>query len=185
MSICVLCIISLRRILCNWHLFSWCFCVFTHELKMYRLKMYSCRLLLSLIIYILSHKCAYAEISESISSMNDGLQSDDESAVLEPIPHTFDYRFNVTQDQNNGKPWHFGRQIVNCVRPAKCERLQNSTCFGSKIPYKFTSLALTDATSQADSRAQLHMYEALRNIPKCWAVIQVMFTQQFSDRANQ
>lgn len=139
--------------------------------------MYSCRLLVPLIIAILSHQCVHADIGESISSMNDGLHSDVESAVLEPIPNTIDYRFNVIQDQNNGKPWHIGRQIVNCVRPAKCERLQSTTCFGSKIPYKLTSLVLTDSTSQADSRAQLHMYEALRNVPKCWHVIQVMFAQ--------
>lgn len=131
----------------------------------------SSRLWLSVVIYILSHRHVIAEFSPTISSLNDGLQSEDESVVLESI-NARDYRINITKNQN-GKPWHDERYITHCVRPAKCERLQNSTCFGSKIPYKFTSLALTDATSQADSRSQLHMFEALRNIPKCWAVIQV------------
>lgn len=128
-------------------------------------------LCLLVVIYVLSRSHARAEFSPTISSLNDGLQSEHKSVVLEAI-NGRDYRFNVVNDQN-GKPWHDERYITYSVRPAECERLQNSTCFGSKIPYKFTSLALTDATSQIESRAQLHMFEALRNVPKCWAVIQV------------
>lgn len=121
-----------------------------------------------------------AEYTPTISSLNDGLLAEDESFVLQPINGTRDYRINITKDQH-GKPWHDERKeryITHCVRPAKCEKLQNNTCFGSKIPYKFTSLALTDSSSQAESREELYKFEALRNVPKCWAVIQVS-DQQF------
>lgn len=133
--------------------------------------MYSSRLWLSVVIYILSHRHVIAEFSPTISSLEDGLQSEDGSMVLESI-NARDYRINITKNQN-GKPWHDERYNTYCLRPAKCERLQNSTCFGSKIPYKFTSLALTDATSQDDSRGQMRVLEAIRNVPECWKVIQV------------
>lgn len=120
---------------------------------------------------ILTHNQTIAEFSPTTSTLNDDLQSEHQPVVLEVI-NGRDYRFNVNNEQS-GKPWHDKRYITYSVRPGRCERLQNSTCFGSKVPYKFTSLALTDATSQIESRAQLHMFEALRNVPKCWAVIQV------------
>lgn len=73
------------------------------------------------------------------------------------------------------KPWFDGRDIrhIHCVRSGRCEKLKNSTCFGSKLPYQFTSLDLTDSLNQDESRERLYNYEALRYIPKCWAVIQV------------
>lgn len=100
--------------------------------------------------------------------------SDDESIVLEAIAGTRDFRINSKKDQFE-KPWFDGRDLrfIHCVRPAKCEKLRNNTCFGSKLPYTSTSLDLTDSFSQEESREKLYNYEALRNIPKCWAVIQV------------
>lgn len=72
------------------------------------------------------------------------------------------------------KRWFDGRDLrhIHCVRPGKCERLKNATCFGSRLPYQLTSLDLTDAMHQEETRERLYNYEALRNIPKCWAVIQ-------------
>lgn len=116
-----------------------------------------------------------ADFSQGIPSLNDGLQAEDKGLHLEPVNGTRDYRVQKNRDEN-GKPWHDERKeryIIHCVRPAKCERLQSGTCFGSKIPYKFTSLALTDASTQLESREELYKFEALRNVPKCWAVIQV------------
>lgn len=100
--------------------------------------------------------------------------TEDDSLVLEPIPGTRDFRINSKKDQDD-KPWFDGRDLrfIHCVRPAKCEKLKNSTCFGSKLPYAYTSLDLTDSFTQEESREKLYNYEALRNIPKCWAVIQV------------
>lgn len=114
-----------------------------------------------------------ADFSAAGSRLNVGL-SEDEQIVLEPINGTRDFRINSKKDADD-KPWFDGRDLrfIHCVRPAKCEKVQNNTCFGSKLPYAMTSLALTDSKSQEESREKLYNYEALRNIPKCWAVIQV------------
>lgn len=98
---------------------------------------------------------------------------DDLELDLEPINGTTDFRVNITLDLG-GKPWYDDRkEQYRCVRPAKCEKLQNSTCFGSKIQYKYTSVQLTDEGSQESSLKKLYQLEAFRNIPECWAVIQV------------
>lgn len=92
---------------------------------------------------------------------------------LEPIVGTKDFRANVTIDLS-GKPWYDDRkERYRCVRPAKCEKLQNSTCFGSKIQFKYTSVQLSNEESQENSLKKLYQLEAFRNIPECWAVIQV------------
>lgn len=117
--------------------------------------------------------CSVADFSPAGSRLNADL-AEDESIVLEPINGTKDFRINSKKDQDD-KPWFDGRDLrfIHCVRPAKCEKLLNNTCFGSKLPYSFTSLALTESLTQEESREKLYNYEALRNIPKCWAVIQV------------
>lgn len=89
-----------------------------------------------------------------------------------------DFRSNVTKDIS-GKPWHDDRQeryIIRCVRPTKCERLQTNTCFGGRIPYKFTSVELSEEGSQEHIVKKLKQLEALKNVPKCWTVIQVSFS---------
>lgn len=108
-----------------------------------------------------------ANYSPSISSLNDDLQSD--SFTLDAINGTHDFRLNFFKDQFR-RPWRTGGHrepdTTQCVRPAKCEKLQNATCFGIKIPYRSTSSLLTESE-------QIRIFEALRNIPKCWAVVQV------------
>lgn len=101
---------------------------------------------------------------------------DDEYLDLVPI-NGRDFRSNITKDIS-GKPWHLDddrkeRYIIRCVRPTKCEKILNNTCFGGKIPYKFTSVELSDLGTQENSIRKLNQLEALRNVPKCWAVIQV------------
>lgn len=146
---------------------------------------FSFRLFLILIVVALSilhNGQATADFSVTGTRMNVGL-SEDEQIVLEPINGTRDYRINSKKDADD-KPWFDGSDLrfIHCVRPAKCERLHNNTCFGSKLPYLMTSLALTDSKTQEESREKLYNYEALRNIPKCWAVIQVKHTTpQFSN----
>lgn len=135
---------------------------------------YDFRLLfLSAIALILGNGVVSGDFSASGARTNVGM-AEDEVVVLESINGTRDFRINNKKDAYD-KPWFDGRdfRFIHCVRPAKCERLQNSTCFGSKLPYTMTSLALTDSNSQEESREKLYNYEALRNIPKCWSVIQV------------
>lgn len=83
--------------------------------------------------------------------------------------------FIKTGKKDNDTKWIDPRDIrhIHCVRPGKCEKLKNATCFGYKLPYTYSSLDLTDSDNQEKSRERLFNYEALRNIPKCWAVIQV------------
>lgn len=123
--------------------------------------------------YALFTHGSITNFSPSGSSLSVGLAEDD-SLLLEPINGTRDYRINSKKDHYD-KPWFDSRdfRFIHCVRTAKCEKLRNNTCFGSKLPYSFTSLALTDSFSQEGSQEKLYNYEALRNIPKCWAVIQV------------
>lgn len=100
-----------------------------------------------------------------------GDKTEDELLELKPINSTGDFR--ITIKDTTGKPWD--DHIVRCVRPAKCEKLQNSTCFGGKLPYRMTSSQLSNEVGQERSLEKLNQFEALRNVPKCWAVIQVSF----------
>lgn len=99
---------------------------------------------------------------------------DEERFDLEPIAGTHDFLSNITRDVS-GKPWNDARKenrITRSLRLAKCEKLQNSTCFGAKIVWKFTSIQLSNEESQENSLRKLYQLEASRFIPMCWAVIQ-------------
>lgn len=101
--------------------------------------------------------------------------SEDELLDLKPINNTGDFR--ITIKDAIGKPWD--DHIVRCVRPAKCEKLQNSTCFGGKLPYKLTSSQLSNEEGQDKILEKLHQFEAIKYVPKCWTVIQVSFFVDF------
>lgn len=116
--------------------------------------------------------CKHAVATEFSTNMHDRPE-DEVEWNLEPIAGTNDFRVNITIDLS-GKPWFDDRkERYRCVRPAECEKLQNSTCFGSKIQYKYTSVQLSNEESQENSLRKLYQLEAFRNIPECWAVIQV------------
>lgn len=137
-----------------------------------------CLTLVAYLLHIASDhvNSAVAEFSPADSTSLSLNANIDDALVLEPINGTPDYRINHMKDLFY-KPWFDSRDVdlrfVHCIRPAKCERLRNNTCFGTKLPYSLSSLALTDSMSQEESQQKLQDYEALRNIPKCWAVIQV------------
>ncbi|XP_017473360.1 PREDICTED: protein smoothened [Rhagoletis zephyria] len=107
---------------------------------------------------------------------------------LKPINGTINYRINGKTNRDN-KPWFDGRgldmQHTQCVRHGRCEKLVNSTCLGAKIPYNFTSLDLTDYRNQEQMLKHLHSYRALRNVPKCWAVIQPFLCSVFMPKCEQ
>lgn len=97
-----------------------------------------------------------------------------------------DFLSNITKDIS-GKPWHDDREqnyIIRCLRPTKCERIQTNTCFGGKIPYKFTSGQLSEEGNQEHNLKKLAQLEALRNVPKCWEVIQVSISFVFHYLVN-
>ncbi|XP_014468938.1 PREDICTED: protein smoothened-like isoform X2 [Dinoponera quadriceps] len=62
---------------------------------------------------------------------------------------------------------------MNCRRPAKCIPLQKSICMGMKLPYTYTTLDLIpEHVTQSIIEERLHLLQALRHVPKCWAVVQ-------------
>jgi smoothened len=94
--------------------------------------------------------------------------------LLEPINGTQNFRMHGKKGKDGEKKWFDEREMryIYCVRPSKCEPLRFKTCFGSNLPYTSTSLDLTDDYSQEQTLEKLYSYQALRHIPKCWAVIQ-------------
>ncbi|XP_076361790.1 smoothened, frizzled class receptor [Tachypleus tridentatus] len=61
----------------------------------------------------------------------------------------------------------------SCYKPAHCQPLYNTTCFGVKLPYAHTALALVNTSeSLADVKEQLILWKGLQSVPRCWAVIQ-------------
>lgn len=66
-----------------------------------------------------------------------------------------------------------GRYIY-CVREAEspCEKIEIKQCFGQTIPYESTNQDLTMFFSQDVALEKITSYQALKHVPKCWAVIQ-------------
>lgn len=112
--------------------------------------------------------------------------ADTEPHQLDAIANTPNFRL-IGKRGKDERPWFSGREMrhIHCVRPARCERLRNATCFGSRLAYAQTSLDLTDAFDQAETRRLLQTYEALRHIPKCWAVVQPFLCAIFVPRCER
>lgn len=110
-----------------------------------------------------------------------------EPSDLEPINGTRNYRI-YGKNSKDDKPWFDGRvvdmRLIQCVRPGRCEKLQFKTCFGANIPYTQTSLDLTDYDSQQQIMDRLKNYEALRHVPRCWAVIQHFLCAVFAPKCE-
>jgi len=92
---------------------------------------------------------------------------------LEHINGTKNFRMHGKKTKEDKWTWEGGRYIY-CVRDAqsKCEELQTKECFGQAIPYQLTTLDLTTSYSQMASLEKLISYQALKQVPKCWSVIQ-------------
>lgn len=77
------------------------------------------------------------------------------------------------------------KSLVNyCQRPAKCEKLNYTTCMGTKLPYTFSSLNLTRITSQEEIQINLQAYKFARYVPMCWPVIQPFLCAWFMPRCE-
>ncbi|KAJ8688141.1 hypothetical protein QAD02_023936 [Eretmocerus hayati] len=62
---------------------------------------------------------------------------------------------------------------VGCKRQAKCITMTNATCMGTRLPFSSTTLDLVPVpTTEGLIREKLHELQALKHIPKCWAVVQ-------------
>ncbi|XP_055918945.1 protein smoothened [Eupeodes corollae] len=107
------------------------------------------------------------------------------SSDLEPINGTRNFKINGKNSKDD-KPWFHGRVVDmrQCVRPGRCEKLQFKTCFGANISYSQTSLDLTDYDSQQQIMDRLRDYQALRHVPRCWAVIQHFLCAVFAPKCE-
>ncbi|XP_043509886.1 protein smoothened isoform X2 [Frieseomelitta varia] len=69
---------------------------------------------------------------------------------------------------------------LNCHRPAKCVEMQRNTCMGTRLSYTTTTLDLIpEHVTQDIIEERLHVLQALRHMPKCWAVVQPLLCSIF------
>uniref|UniRef100_A0A4Y0BGP5 Protein smoothened n=1 Tax=Anopheles funestus TaxID=62324 RepID=A0A4Y0BGP5_ANOFN len=106
--------------------------------------------------------------------------------MLESINGTRNYRVHGKKGKDE-KTWYDGREMryIYCVRPAKCEPIRYKSCLGSTLPYSSISLDLTDSYSQEETHNKLFQYNALINVPKCWAVIQPFLCAVFTPKCEK
>ncbi|XP_055858335.1 protein smoothened isoform X2 [Episyrphus balteatus] len=129
----------------------------------------------------------WAIIVCSINTIAAIVSNNIEPSDLEAINGTRNYRI-YGKNSKDDKPWFDGRvvdmRLIQCVRPGKCEKLQFKTCFGANIPYTQTSLDLTDYDNQQQIMDRLKNYEALKHVPRCWAVIQHFLCAVFAPKCE-
>ncbi|XP_075546979.1 smoothened, frizzled class receptor isoform X2 [Dermacentor variabilis] len=78
---------------------------------------------------------------------------------------------------------HAWPSAEKCARPAKCEPLINATCFGAPLPYSHTTVELAnDSSSQFEIQERLDLWYGLRQIPRCWAVVQPLLCAVYRPR---
>lgn len=114
--------------------------------------------------------CYTAEASRNFISNE---ESSDSSLPLEAINNTGNFRMHGKKGKDK---WFNGQEMryIYCVKPldGKCEEIKSKQCLGTNLPYQSTTLNLTSSYSQEESFELLYSYQALRHVPKCWAVIQ-------------
>ncbi|XP_078665081.1 protein smoothened-like [Branchiostoma floridae x Branchiostoma belcheri] len=72
-----------------------------------------------------------------------------------------------------------------CKKRAKCERLEYSSCLGTSLSYHFTSTTLAnDSTNQAEAHGKLVLWTGLRNVPRCWEVIQPLLCSVYMPKCE-
>ncbi|EDW76136.1 uncharacterized protein Dwil_GK15298 [Drosophila willistoni] len=107
---------------------------------------------------------------------------------MEPIDGTMNYRLYGKKGKDD-KPWFDGldSRHIQCVRRGRCMEVNTTgnTCFGSKLPYEYTSLDLTDYRKEKELNEALQGYYALRHVPKCWAVIQPFLCAVFKPKCEK
>lgn len=138
----------------------------------------------SILLYFISFACA------SIPSRTSLYNEDTTRPFLEPINGTKNFRMHGKKSKDDSKWVWDGRdtRYIYCVRQStsKCEDLQyTETCFGQNLPYQSTSNDLTNYLSQGYSLEQLHSYQQLRHIPKCWSAIQPFLCAVFFPKCEK
>uniref|UniRef100_A0A182ILD3 Protein smoothened n=1 Tax=Anopheles atroparvus TaxID=41427 RepID=A0A182ILD3_ANOAO len=137
------------------------------------------------LFYLLVLSCTLAECKEFNPTTN-LITPEAPRHMLEPINNTRNYRMHGKKGKDE-KTWFDGREMryIHCVRPAKCEPIRHKSCLGSTLPYSSISLDLTDSYSQEETHNKLYQYNALRHVPKCWAVIQPFLCAVFMPKCEK
>ncbi|GAB0090742.1 Protein smoothened [Sergentomyia squamirostris] len=106
--------------------------------------------------------------------------------LVERINGTENFRIHGKRGKDE-KTWFEGREMkhIYCARVSKCEKLRVTKCLGSQLPYVSTSLDLSDSYSQEDTVSRLETYQALKYVPKCWAVIQPFLCAVFMPKCEK
>ncbi|KAJ8965138.1 hypothetical protein NQ314_004363, partial [Rhamnusium bicolor] len=129
-----------------------------------------------LILYFNLISCKVVHKSfEANSTGNYDYRLQADISKTEITPHIRHSELKKPKDINNNDRYLdklFDLNLGYCQRPAKCLVLNYTTCMGAKLPYHSTTLELTDLKSQEKVQEKLQLYQYLRFIPKCWAVIQ-------------
>ncbi|XP_071512212.1 protein smoothened isoform X2 [Panulirus ornatus] len=92
--------------------------------------------------------------------------------------------FPFSRDGSFTANFNESQSVDQCHQNAHCEHLEETTCLGVQLPYIHTSLALTDLPNQQTAREHLELWSALRNIPRCWAVVQPLLCAIFFPRCD-
>ncbi|XP_042205429.1 smoothened homolog isoform X2 [Homarus americanus] len=92
--------------------------------------------------------------------------------------------FAFSPDGSFTASFNESQNVDQCHRTAQCEVLEETTCLGVQLPYTHTSLALTGLSNQRLAREQLELWSSLRNIPRCWAVVQPLLCAIFFPRCD-
>ncbi|EDW03985.1 protein smoothened [Drosophila grimshawi] len=130
----------------------------------------------------------YKTRTTSVSSAAAATANSSTQVDLEPINGTTNYRLYGKKGKDD-KPWFDGldSRHIQCVRRGRCLEVNSThnTCFGSKLPYAYTSLGLTDYRKERELDEVLSSYYALRHVPKCWAVIQPFLCAVFKPKCEE
>ncbi|XP_076232442.1 smoothened, frizzled class receptor isoform X2 [Calliopsis andreniformis] len=132
-------------------------------------------MLLLIFCFLIFHR-ASSELTHGFAGNSNGENETWKSLELSPRQRIKDSSYLLDRYPIRELP----SDPLNCRRPAKCVEMQRSTCMGTRLPYTTTTLDLIpENMNQDDVEEKLHVLQALRHIPKCWAVVQPLLCSIF------
>ncbi|XP_043253743.1 protein smoothened [Colletes gigas] len=119
---------------------------------------------------------ASSELTHGFAGNSNSENKTWESLELSPIHRIKDSNYLLDRYPMGELP----SDSLNCHRPAKCVEMQKSTCMGTRLTYTTTTLDLIpEHVTQDMIEERLHVLQALRHMPKCWAVVQPLLCSIF------
>ncbi|XP_015173735.1 PREDICTED: protein smoothened isoform X1 [Polistes dominula] len=128
-----------------------------------------CKIMIALLCYLFILHVVNSELVDNFTGNSNGENETWKNLDLSPRHMIKDSNYLLDRYPLGELPSDF----ENCRRPAKCVPLQNNTCMGTRLPYSSTT---SDLASEYKTpkliEEKLYLLQALRHIPKCWAVVQ-------------